>query len=113
MKPADSVVELPCQASQFSGWHSRKRRAEGRQRAAVVTSIGPGALQALGTALRPIRLSAYSQSPQRGMWTGLNLSGGTNGNGSESDGRSRLDPIGFLSSVADRLVPDLSEPTNG
>ncbi|MBI3751708.1 MAG: hypothetical protein HY263_08670, partial [Chloroflexi bacterium] len=41
-------------------------------------------------------------------------SGGANGNGSgESDGRGRLDPIGFLSSVADRLVPDLSEPTNG
>lgn len=40
--------------------------------------------------------------------------GSANGNGSgESDGRGRLDPIGFLSSVADRLVPDLSEPTNG
>ena len=39
--------------------------------------------------------------------------GGVNGNGSESDGRGRLDPIGFLSSVADRLVPDVSEPSNG
>jgi len=36
---------------------------------------------------------------------------GLNGNG-EADGR-RLDPIGFLSSVADRLVPDLSENGNG
>jgi acetyl-CoA carboxylase carboxyl transferase subunit beta len=37
-----------------------------------------------------------------------------NGNGTgDGDGRSRLDPIGFLSSVADRLVPDLSESGNG
>jgi acetyl-CoA carboxylase carboxyl transferase subunit beta len=37
-----------------------------------------------------------------------------NGNGTgESDGRGRLDPIGFLSSVADKLVPDLSENGNG
>lgn len=35
---------------------------------------------------------------------------GTNGNG---DGDRRIDPIGFLSSVADRLVPDLSENGNG
>jgi acetyl-CoA carboxylase carboxyl transferase subunit beta len=36
---------------------------------------------------------------------------GLNGNG---DGEARrLDPIGFLSSVADRLVPDLSENGNG
>jgi acetyl-CoA carboxylase carboxyl transferase subunit beta len=40
--------------------------------------------------------------------------GGTNGNGpAEGDSRGRLDPIGFLSSVADRLVPDASEPING
>ena len=38
----------------------------------------------------------------------------TNGNGAtEPDGRGRLDPIGFLSSVADKLVPDLSENGNG
>jgi acetyl-CoA carboxylase carboxyl transferase subunit beta len=36
---------------------------------------------------------------------------GLAGNG-DGDGR-RLDPIGFLSSVADRLVPDLSENGNG
>jgi hypothetical protein len=37
-----------------------------------------------------------------------------NGNGTgDGDGRGRLDPIGFLSSVADRLVPDLSENGNG
>jgi acetyl-CoA carboxylase carboxyl transferase beta subunit len=40
--------------------------------------------------------------------------GNANGNGTaEGDGRSRLDPIGFLSSVADRLVPDLSDNGNG
>jgi len=40
--------------------------------------------------------------------------GNGNGNGTgETDGRGRLDPIGFLSSVADRLVPDLAEPGNG
>jgi acetyl-CoA carboxylase carboxyl transferase subunit beta len=36
----------------------------------------------------------------------------TNGNGNgtgETDGRSRLHPMEFLSSVADKLVPDLSE----
>jgi acetyl-CoA carboxylase carboxyl transferase subunit beta len=37
----------------------------------------------------------------------------TNGNGTEPDSRGRLDPIGFLSSVADKLVPDLSENGNG
>jgi hypothetical protein len=25
MEPTDSVVDLPCQASQFSGWHSKQR----------------------------------------------------------------------------------------
>jgi acetyl-CoA carboxylase carboxyl transferase subunit beta len=37
---------------------------------------------------------------------------GGNGTG-DADGRGRLDPIGFLSSVADKLVPDLSENGNG
>ena len=40
--------------------------------------------------------------------------GHLNGNGTgESDGRGRLDPIGFLTSVADKLVPDLDENGNG
>ena len=43
---------------------------------------------------------------------GLN---GSNGNGATpDDGRVRLDPIGFLSAVADRLVPDIgAEAGNG
>jgi acetyl-CoA carboxylase carboxyl transferase beta subunit len=41
------------------------------------------------------------------------LGDGLNGNGSGEGDSRRLDPIGFLSSVADRLVPDLSENGNG
>jgi acetyl-CoA carboxylase carboxyl transferase subunit beta len=37
----------------------------------------------------------------------------TNGANGTGDAERRLDPIGFLSSVADRLVPDLSENGNG
>jgi acetyl-CoA carboxylase carboxyl transferase subunit beta len=58
-----------------------------------------GELAALLTYLRPATVSG---------------NGNGNGNGTgEFDGRGRLDPIGFLSSVADRLVPDLTEPGNG